>query len=146
MKEIPEIPEHHSTVSHIMNAKQGTEYLPLKSLEEAKQHDDAIVVLEGDYGGIIYATCPVKHLKENITSQEISDLCKALERKYWGYGTSKVPDCIPQEGGWDVNYQRLAVGRGVWGGMGGGKVEDGLWIHSKLSDELVQRIRQILGQ
>ena len=141
-----QIPEHHSGVQHIMNKVHGKSYTPLTTLEEAQGHDDAVVILEGDWGGIIYATCPVKHLRDGITHEEIVILCKKLERDFWGYGTDKVPAQVPPEGGWGVYYQRLESGRGVWGGMGGGKVIDGLWVHDKLklADEVGQQIQQVL--
>jgi len=41
----------------------GTPYYALGSLEEARTISDAVVILEGDYGGQIYATCPASQVK-----------------------------------------------------------------------------------
>ena len=122
---IPKIPEHHSPVNHIMSKVHGEKYQPLRTLEEAKAVPDGVVILEGDWGGSIFATCPVKYL--GASHQEIETLCKALETSFW-------PTNMHHGGGWGVYYARKATGSGVWGGMGGGIVLDGLWIHSALDD------------
>ena len=124
---IPQIPEHHSPVNHIMSEVRGEKYLPLRTLEEAKAVPDGVVILEGDWGGTVYATCPVKYLEAN--HQEIEALCQSLEKSFWN---CNFHDDVG--GGAGVYYVRKAIGSGVWGGMGGGIVLDGLWIHSALGD------------
>jgi hypothetical protein len=139
-----EIPKHHSSVQHIMNKYHSRTYVPLATLEEAKEQENGVVVLEGDWGGIIYATCPVKHLHDAITHDDIVSLCKTVEYDHWGYGARDIPKEVPAEGGPGVYYQCVKPGGGVWGGSGGGKVIDGLWVHSKLTSELRRQITQVL--
>ena len=114
-----------------MSQLEKTPYEPLLDLVAAKQHPDGIVVLEGDYGGVIYATCPVRYLA--ASHDEISSLCKWLEYEFWG--GRQIGD-----GGWAVHYEATKEGSGIWGGMGGGKVIDGLWTHHELDDTLSSQI------
>ena len=133
-KEMPSkvIPGHHSPVNHIMAETSGEKYQPLQTLEEARVVSDGVVILEGDWGGSIFATCPVKYIK--ATHQEIETLCQSLEASFF-------PTNIKHHGGgWGVFYQRKSPGDGVWGGMGGGLVIDGLWIHAKLGEILSKKI------
>jgi len=122
-----------------MNELNKTPYEALIDLNAAKQHPDGTVVLEGDYGGIIYATCPAKYVEAD--HDEISTLCKWLENRFWKLG--EVSDEIKKiigEGGWGVYYEVAQTGSNIWGGMKGGKVIDGLWTHPKLDDTLTSQI------
>ena len=55
-----DIPDHASMVRSFTSEKYGERFEPLKTLEEAKQHADGVVIFEGDYGGAIYLTCPLQ--------------------------------------------------------------------------------------
>jgi hypothetical protein len=52
-------PEHESQLRRILADAAGEPYSALQSLEEAKRAA-AVVVMEGDYGGSIYLTCPAR--------------------------------------------------------------------------------------
>jgi hypothetical protein len=121
----------------MMNKLHGKGYLPMKTLEEAKKHVDGAVVLEGDWGGTVYATCPVKYI--NATHDEIVALCQDLEKTFWGCNVTET-----DQGGWGVYYEVKKPGSGVWGGMGGGCVLDGLWVHDDLDDATKDDIKNRL--
>lgn len=114
-----DIPDHASIVRSFTSEKYGERFEPLKTLEEAKQHADGVVIFEGDYGGAIYLTCPA-HLvqcSEELLQQLLRDIDKRLINHHWGLM---------------VCYERLAAGSGVSGGWGGGLVTEGLWLHDKV--------------
>lgn len=52
-------PEHESQLRRILADAAGEPYSALQSLEEAKRAA-AVVLMEGDYGGSIYLTCPAR--------------------------------------------------------------------------------------
>ena len=128
-----QLPDHHSAVRHILNKRHGRAYEPLKSLKEAKETSNGVVVLEGDYGGIIFASCQAKYVK--ATQEELESLCIWLEKTYWKELWAKYGN--HNKGGWGVYYEVLKPGSGIWGGTKGGAVIDGLWLHPKLKQELV---------
>jgi len=130
------IPTHHSMVNHLMNEVHGRKYQPLKSLEEAKTFEDGTVILEGDWGGMIFLTCPVKYL--SATQQEIEILCLNLEKHFWACNFKRT------DGGWGVYYEQKTPNSGVWGGMGGGLVIDGLWTHKRFDSELISKVKEQL--
>ena len=48
----------------------GGSYESYRSLDEARDDRDAVVVLEGDYGGQIYATIPVRDIRCSMNALE----------------------------------------------------------------------------
>lgn len=127
------IPANCRAVDFMLTKANGLEYKPLNTLEEARNTTNAVVVLDGDYGGQVYATCPIKHLKPEITHAQLEAVCKQVSALEW-----------EQEDDWQVSYQIKEVGQGVWGGMGGGRVIDGLWMHPKLCQESTELIRPLI--
>jgi hypothetical protein len=106
------VPEHARVCGVIEEKSSGIPYTPLKNLEEAKNHPDSVIIFEGDYGGIIYATIPVSMIK--CSEEELESVLEIL-----GEG----------EEGNAIFYERKAIGEPVPGGLGGGLIIDGLWIH-----------------
>ncbi len=113
------IPDHASIVRSFTSEKHGHRFEPLKTLEEAQQYEDGVVIFEGDYGGAIYLTFPARlaRCSESTLQQLLHDIDEKLINHHWGLM---------------VCYERLAAGSGVSGGWGGGVVTDGLWLHSKV--------------
>ena len=72
------IPAHESAVRRMWADSYGERYEAIRSLDEAKGTGDAAVVMEGDYGGSIYLTCPVRlvHCDEPTLQQLLIDLDK----------------------------------------------------------------------
>lgn len=128
------IPDSNRAVDFMVTKAKGLEYKPVETLEEARNTPNAIVVLDGDYGGQVYATCQVKHLIPTITHAQLEAICKQLSALEWD-----------QEDDWQVSYQIKAPGEGVWGGMGGGRVLDGLWMHPKLCQESIKLLQPVVS-
>ena len=107
-------------------------FLAIRSLDEAKSFQDGAVVLEGEYGGIIYLSCPARL----VVGDEV-DLRRLL---------ADIDSCFADEiQGARVVFRRLAIGSVVAGGGGGGLVIDGLWLHKDVRDlGLESRIRRTL--
>ncbi|APR86875.1 hypothetical protein A7982_12224 [Minicystis rosea] len=108
-------------------------YEPLGSLAEARETKDGMVILEGDYGGQIYLVAPAAGV--DCSEGELSLLLRDLDEIAW-------PGCPP--GSSSVRFERLAAGETVPGGMGGGRVEDDVWIHPELAAHATA-IRDVLA-
>ena len=46
----------------MMAEGHGSEYIAFKSLEEARSRSDSVVIMQGDDGGTIYLTIPVRNV------------------------------------------------------------------------------------
>jgi hypothetical protein len=110
------IREHERSVDHAM----GVDVSYLHSLAEA-QAESAWVILDGDWGGQVYLTAPAVIV--GIDEAGLSRLIHEIDLEAWGG---------QEEGSLSITYRRGAVGDGVWGGMGGGALLAGLWIHPEL--------------
>ncbi|MCA1819201.1 MAG: hypothetical protein LC620_03985, partial [Halobacteriales archaeon] len=110
-------------------------YAPLKTLAEARAAPDGVVILQGDDGGQIYVVAPARLVA--CTEGALQTLLVDLDQTEWrGNDPSSR----------SVYFERLEPGRGVWGGMGGGRVEPDVWIHADLhAAGLADRIREVLG-
>ncbi len=111
-----DLPAHCSAVRLLTAKGEGTPYKAFVSLDDARLHPDAAAIMEGDYGGQIYFTCPVRRVLCSETV--LQRLLEGLNSLAWGDG----------EG---LYYEVLPIMSGVWGGMGGGAVIDGVWIHDE---------------
>jgi hypothetical protein len=115
------LPEHESPVRRLISDAKRLAFRPLHSLEEAKAFDDGTVILEGDYGGQIYLTCPA-HLVR-CSPAVLRQLLLDIDAKCWA--------CNEGEGA-GIYFERKPQGSGVWGGMGGGAITEGLWLHKEV--------------
>src|SRR3954468_15986481 len=104
-----EIPPNVSPLRFMMAEAAGVPHARFETLEAANQFADAVAVMEGDYGGQIYFTCPVRHIR--CTSQALEQLLNDLDESQWG-----DPD------GAGLFYEVGVPGAGVAGGMGGGAI------------------------
>ena len=104
------------------------------SLEEAREASDGVVIMEGDYGGQIYLTCPVRLVK--CTEETLKRLLSKIDKGEW--------DCN-EGGGASMSFGRAKPGDGVSGGMGGGEVQEGLWMHGGIHPNLAKLIRQVIS-
>lgn len=63
--------------------------VPLNSLAEAKSYSDGIVGLRGDYGSIVYLTCPARLV--HCTEAQLNTLLRQLDSLFFpSYSASKV--------------------------------------------------------
>lgn len=117
----------------MMADADGGEYVAFASLEAARLAGGATVVMEGDYGGQIYLTCPVQSV--NCDESRLLVLLAELDGFGW-----QDPE------GARLYYERAPMGSGVGGGMGGGKVVDGVWLHDELRKlGLAERVQAVIG-
>ena len=121
------IAPHDSPVRSMLAEARGDKYEAFASLAEAREHRDAAMIMEADSGGQILMTCPVSRIaaEESVLVQLLCD----LEMITWGGGGLSESD-VPFEA--SMHYERLPPGSGVAGGMGGGVVVDGVWVHEAL--------------
>lgn len=116
------IEPHERAIGKILADQGRMPYQPLRSLDEARAYPDAVVIAEGDSGGQVYFTCPVRLIR--CTEAELMLLLEDVDAIQWGI----------DNGGAGLYYERLSVGDGVWGGMGGGMITEGVWVHDRLCD------------
>lgn len=103
---------------------QGKKFKSYKDLKSAKTDPDSYVVMQGDWGGQIYLTCPIKC----VTCDEymLKKVLRKLDGMCWGCNAGA---------GADLCYETHRSGDVVPGGMGGGLATDGLWIHPNILNE-----------
>ena len=107
--------------SNLLSQAYGETFQALRGLTEARSYEDGAVILEGNFGGQIYLACPVSAVL--CSDEAIRSLLEAVDGRCWG---------DPQ--GARVFYRRLPVGSIVAGGMGGGRVQDELWVHDEVRE------------
>ena len=132
MSESNEIPEHESPVRRMMADAHGTPFNPLRTLDEARQHDDGVAILQGDWGGQIYAVIPALMIR--CSTNTLRKLLLDLDTEAWS--------CNENEGA-SIYYERKPAGTGVAGGMGGGASTGQLWLHPEF-DEIAEQIRRVI--
>ena len=127
------LPAHHSQVRSIMAEASGDTYTALTTFVAAREHPGSVVIFEGDYGGTIYLTIPVREVA--CGEAALKQLLFDIDAMYWS-----------DPRGARVVYEVVPVGAGVAGGMGGGQVVDGLWLHKKIAALGVREdIEQVLN-
>jgi hypothetical protein len=126
------LPAHHSAVRSILAKAHGGDYIALESFDVARARPDAIVIMEGDDGGTIYLTVPIG--KVSCGEVALNHLLSDIDAMCWAEFSAA-----------QVLYEVLPIGGGVAGGMGGGRVADGLWLHPELERLSVrQEIEEVL--
>lgn len=104
-------------------------------LETAKSDPNTYVVMEGDWGGQIYLTCPVKYV---ICEEDtLLKILNKLDRMCW--------KCNGGDGA-AIRYETFSQREIVAGGMGGGIAADGLWIHPKIleTDDIKEELEVLI--
>src|SRR5689334_19711825 len=114
------LPAHHSQVRSMMAEASENAYTAFTTLAAAREHSGSVVIFEGDYGGTIYLTIPVREVVCGETA--LKQLLFDIDAMYWS-----------DPHGARVLYEVVPAGAGVAGGMGGGQVVDGLWLHPKIA-------------
>ena len=116
-----------------MAEASGDAYTAFTTFVHARKHPDSVVIFEGDDGGTIYLTIPVRLVAcgEAALRQLLFDI-DAM--------------CWSRADGARVVYEVVPAGAGVAGGMGGGRVGDGLWLHSTVEAlGMREDIQQVLN-
>ena len=116
MSEPYSIQDHESPLRKMMANSDGTSYQALRTLDEAKQAENAYLIMEGDDGGQIYLVAPVEMVKADQHTLEA--LLKDLDDRAW-------KDISMAHLFYEVHEPETAIS----GGMGGGRAERDLWVH-----------------
>ena len=129
------LPQFESALRRMVSDSHGLPYVPLRSLAEAQACDDGVVIPEGDDGGTSYVICPAGLV--GCDEQVLERLLRAVDAVIWpGNGPNSA----------HVYYEGLPVGASVPGGLGGGRVTSGVWVHPVLQEEgLGDVIRSVIS-
>jgi hypothetical protein len=112
---------HQSAARTFLAESKGRVYRSFRTLAEARDAPVAAVIVEGDYGGQIFATCPASLVA--CTEERVRRLAEELETRV---------NATTYAGSAQVLFEPIPIGGGVAGGMGGGGVIDGVWVHEEI--------------
>ena len=112
---------HRSVLRELMAEASGRSYVAFETLDQVRADPDGAVTLEGDDGGQIYVVVPGQQV--GCSEEALTRLLHDLDQISWPGN---------DEGSAHLVFERVAVGTGVAGGMGGGVVTSGAWIHPEL--------------
>ncbi|MCU6792613.1 hypothetical protein OB236_10825 [Paenibacillus sp. WQ 127069] len=120
-KDSKQIPQYHSPVRHILNEVNGlSNEIFIKDFQEAKETGHSYVIMEGDWGGQIYLSCPMSLVE--CSEEELQTLLIDLDKVAWGcndvYGRGLY---------YEIHFSEE--------GIGGGMITDTLWVH----DEFIEK-------
>lgn len=94
----------------------GNAYTALKTFMAAREHTGSVIIFEGDDGGTIYLTIPVSEV--SCDECALRQLLIDIDAMCWADSSMAR-----------IVYEAIPIGAAVAGGMGGGQVVDGLWLH-----------------
>lgn len=110
-----------SAARSMMAESGGRTYRSFRTLGDAKAAPIAAVMIEGDYGGQIFATCPVRLV--GCSEERLRSLAEELETR---------TNATDYAGSAQTIFEPIPVAGRVAGGMGGGRVVDGVWVHEEI--------------
>jgi hypothetical protein len=102
-----------------MAEASGDAYTALGTFAAACEQPGSIVIFEGDDGGTIYLTIPVREVA--CGEPALRQLLLDIDTMCWS--DHSMARAV---------YVIVSVGATVAGGMGGGQVIDGLWLHPQV--------------
>ena len=118
---VPQHTEDHVDPMRSMYAEgRGETYSSYPDLASAVANN-AHVILQGDYGGQIYFTCPAAKIK--CSEEDLKKLLAYLDAHAW-----------KDASGTGIYFEDRPKNSGVPGGMGGGLASDDVWLHPKLQE------------
>ena len=83
--------------------------------------DHTAIVMQGGDGAQIYLTAPTKYVA--CDEEALRSLLNALDAVELNDPTQAT-----------LTFELAPIGSGVYGGMGGGSVIDGVWLHPRLME------------
>jgi hypothetical protein len=126
------IPRGCSPIRFAMSQVCNIEYKPIEDSEEALNTQDAILIMEGDWGGQIYLTCPVRLV--HCSEEALENLLTDLDDIAWDCNEGK---------GTGIYYEVRKPDEWLSAGMGGGFVSDTLWVYPEF-DNLIEEIKDVI--
>jgi hypothetical protein len=121
-----------SPLRSLMVEASGGAYTALETFAAACEQPSSIVIFEGDDGGTIYLTIPVREVA--CGEPALRQLLLDIDTMCWSDHSMA-----------STVYEIVSVGAIVAGGMGGGQVTDGLWLHPRVEAlGMREDIRQVL--
>lgn len=117
----------NSIMRSMFNISHGIPYISIRSIKKARKKN-AYIIMEGDDGGQIYLTCPLKYIKCN--EKKLKEILQYLDNICWG--------CNEGEGA-NFYYEIINNRKGIAGGMGGGAIIDGLWLHPNIEEKNLRK-------
>jgi FMN phosphatase YigB (HAD superfamily) len=111
----------HDFARRMFNAAHEKTHTVLQTLQEARAHPEAAVILQGDDGGQIYVTCPVSRVR--CAEPELQELLTRIDRAMWDDRAMA-----------SLHFEVAPVQSAIAGGMGGGVVTDGVWVHRRIDE------------
>ncbi len=127
-----EIREHERAIGRITAEQQGLSYSSAGTLSDARRLQDFALILEGDWGGTIYVTCPVEAVRcdEGTLANLLTDVDDIFHSIADGRG---------------IYFECAPIGSRIAGGDGGAIVEKGVWCHSFIYDiDMAAAIEQVI--
>ena len=110
-----------SPMRSLIAEAEGTDYRSFDSLSAARLDPNGVVILEGDDGGQIYVV--VRAIDVACSEDTLHQLLCDIDVREWpGNDLNSARVC----------FEQRPIGSGVAGGMGGGVVSDGVWVHPRL--------------
>ena len=119
-----------SPLRSLMSEANNIEYRGIDSLKNAKKTKNCYLVMDGDDGGQIYLVFPAKQI--NCNEVVLVKLLNEIDQMEWNDQSMA-----------SFYYEIHDLGSIVSGGMGGGKVENDLWVHENLN-QYKEKIRSVL--
>jgi hypothetical protein len=96
-------------------------FVELRSLEDARTMDHTAAILQGGGGAQIYLTVPVKYIRCEQPTMVV--LLKLLDALAWNDPARAL-----------LSFELAPIGSGLYAGMGGGSIVDGIWLHPRLEE------------
>ena len=125
-------PREERPLATFQSEVSGITYHAFSTLNEAKQHADGIVILQGDDGGQIYLVARATDVK--CSTETLETLVIDLDKIAWPENDANSRH---------IYYERRPLGSTISGGMSGGCVSETPWIHKGFA-ELVPSILAVL--
>ncbi|WKN30987.1 hypothetical protein PZB74_18710 [Porifericola rhodea] len=118
------IPDHVSPLRYILHEAGQDRLISIRNLKEASETKNAVMIMEGDWGGQIYLTSPIKHVK--CDERCLIQLLQDLDELAWGDQGKESRKVV---------FEVRNIGDQISGGMGGGSITDEIWIHEEFKEE-----------
>jgi hypothetical protein len=125
---LEDIPAGARPVEFMLTKSEGREYVSFPTLEDARRAPHGVMIMEADGGGQILLTCRASMVRADDAT--LKQLLVDLEWISWGPGFQVNDPGEPDAAA--IYFEPLPPGSVVGGGMGGGRVTDGLWLHPEL--------------